>query len=914
MTFKLLPGQRFMSETEPELGLGIIAEVGDKQVKVFFGASETERVYGIRSAPLKRVRFDTGDSVRSRDGISFEVTGVLEEEHFYIYEYEQEGGVGKLHESELDDHLAFNRPEEKLFNGHLDSQKFFQLRLKTLELLRWWETSPVKGLFGGRISLIPHQFYIASKVLERHDPRVLLADEVGLGKTIEAGLIIHQLVSTNRAQRVLVVVPDSLVYQWFFEMHRKFQLGFTAINQETPPEPGENPFMANERVIVSLGLIKGSQVAQDMLAEADFDMVVIDEAHQYKKEEGSFEYGLLEDLTGRIPSVLLLTATPEQLGMEGHFDRLRLLDPDRYNDFESFKKEVGDYKKVADAAKNLLSDSLTEGDVKNLQGWLTPELFDKVFKGDLDSSDKKKIIRELIDRHGTGRVFFRNTRQAMRKEYDFFPKRILHDLPLKAKVGEGEVLGFDEKALWLIDFLKSNDQKVLLICHSKATIVALEKFIKEHDSTIKSALFHSGLSLMARDRQAAYFSEPNGAQILLCTEIGSEGRNFEFAHHLVLFDLPKKPDLLEQRIGRLDRIGQKADIHIHVPYVENSWEELLFKIYDKGLDSFRRFNSVGTPVFVHFSKEIHAVLEGEVELSSDLIDKVERYRLDLEKELEESRDQLIEMNSFNPEDGHNIVRHIRESESNGKLQAFMEDCFDCFGVDVEEINEVATFIKPNDNMFIPHFPHLQAEGQTLTFERREALDREDYQFINWDHPMVREMSNLILSESYGNMTLATRKSGGGKKSFVEAYFVTDCPAPDFLDTKRFFPPTLIRVLVDKDGEDFSEKWDKETLDSKLETFDRALLEKAMKIPRPFMKDLLKKCEGRAWEKAEDVIERQRLSMIEHMDQEIERLDALCKVNPAISEDEVALLRALKKAMFDSSKEARIRLEAVRLIL
>jgi ATP-dependent helicase HepA len=796
----------------------------------------------------------------------------------------------------------------------VDSEAFFNLRLKTLENLRWWETSPVKGLFGGRISLIPHQFYIATKVLERHAPRVLLADEVGLGKTIEAGLIIHQLVSTNRAQRVLVVVPDSLVYQWFFEMHRKFQLGFAAINQETPPEPGENPFLANERVIVSLGLIKGSEIAQKMLAEADFDMVVIDEAHQYKKEEGSFEYELLEDLTARIASVLLLTATPEQLGMEGHFDRLRLLDPDRYNDFESFKKEVASYEIVAQAVKNLLADQLEQADVNNLKGWLSPENFDKVFSGSLSEEDKKNIVRELIDRHGTGRVFFRNTRQAMRKEYDFFPKRILHALPLKVKEAQGPQPGFEEKASWLMEFLRQTNEKVLLICHSKSQIVALEKFIKSHDSQIKSALFHSGLSLMARDRQAAYFADEQGAQILLCTEIGSEGRNFEFAHHLVLFDLPKKPDLLEQRIGRLDRIGQKADIHIHVPYAEKTAEELLFQIYDQGLDSFRRFNSVGTPVFVHFSGEIHEVLEGDAQLSTDLIDRVKNYRLDLEKQLEDSRDLLIELNSFNPDEGHKIIRTIRESESKGLLKDYMDQCFDCFGVDVEEINEVATFIKPNDNMFIPHFPHLQAEGQSLTFDRREALDREDYQFLNWDHPMVREISNLILSESYGNMTLATRKGGGGKKSFVEAFFVTDCPAPDFLDTKRFFPPTLIRVLIDKEGEDFAEKWDKDTLDSKLMGFDRALLEKAMKVPRPMMKDLLKKCESRAWEKAEDIVERQRLAMVEHMEGEIERLASLSLVNPAISQEEVDLMRALKKAMYDSSQEVRIRLEAVRLIL
>ncbi|MCR9205998.1 MAG: RNA polymerase-associated protein RapA, partial [Halobacteriovoraceae bacterium] len=530
MSNGLIPGQRFMSETEPELGLGIIAEVSGKQVKVFFGASETERVYGLKSAPLKRVRFDIGDAIKSRDGVEFKIENLAEDKGLIVYV----GDGAKLSEAELDDHLAFNRPEEKLFNGQVDSRKFFQLRLKTLELSKWWETSPVKGLMGGRISLIPHQYYVANEVLKRHAPRVLLADEVGLGKTIEAGMIIHQQIATGRAQRVLVIVPDSLVYQWFFEMHRKFQLGFAAINQETPPEPGENPFIQNERVIVSLGLIKGSEMAQKMLKEAEFDIVVIDEAHQYKKEEGSFEYELLETLCMNIPSVLLLTATPEQLGMEGHFDRLRLLDPDRYSNFNEFKKEVEGYESVAKAVRHLQAGDLQEEDIHNLKDWLSEGLFQKVFDGNLTADDKKEVISELIDRHGTGRVFFRNTRQAMRKEYDFFPKRILHEIPLKGHsiVYEG-VQFFEDKAKWLLDFLKGTEDKILLICHSKNLIVALEKFIKENDSQIKTALFHSGLSLMARDRQAAYFADDNGAQILLCTEIGSEGRNFEFAQNLV---------------------------------------------------------------------------------------------------------------------------------------------------------------------------------------------------------------------------------------------------------------------------------------------------------------------------------------------------------------------------------------------
>ena len=917
----IIPGQRFMSETEPELGLGLISEINDKQLTVLFQASDTRRTYGIRTAPLKRVVFEVGDKIKTREGLEFTIDEVLEHEGLVLYA----GDDLKVLEVELDDNLAFNNPEEKLYNGQIDNDAFFQLRLKTLEHQKNWETSEVKGLLGGRVAPMPHQMYVASEVLKRQSPRVLLADEVGLGKTIEAGLIIHKLVTTSRAERVLIVVPDSLVYQWFFEMHRKFQLGFRAINQETPPEAGTNPFLDQQRVIVSLGLLKGSELARELLEEAEFDILVVDEVHQYKKNHSSddngFEYSMLEQLCERIPSVLLLTATPEQLGMEGHFDRLQLLDPDRYSNFENFKEEVAGYQKVAFAAREVMAGKISKESRAHLIDWIGTELIERWEKSDFSKENAQKIIKELIDRHGTGRVFFRNTRSAMRKEYDFFPKRMVKPVTLKShsasEISYDDMtslgIGFKEKSDWLSQYLEGNEEKVLLICHSKKMIVALERILKEKNAGLNTALFHSGLSLMARDRQAAYFADPKGAQILLCTEIGSEGRNFEFAHNLVLFDLPKKPDLLEQRIGRLDRIGQKSDISIHIPYIQDSWEETLYQIYDRGLNSFRKFSSVGTPVFVHFSEQIHESLVS-TKPNEELIKEIEKYREKLEKEVEESRDLLIEMNSFDPIVGNDIVRSVKGNDASESLGTYMDEVFECFGVDNEDLHEFAQFIKPNDNMFIPHFPYLESEGQTITYDRREALEREDYQFLNWDHAMVREVMNLILSESYGNMTVATRKNAKSKKSFVEAYYVLDCPAPDFLDMKRFFPPTLIRVLIDKDGEDFSDKWSKDILDEKCMEADREVLERARKIPKDLFKSLIKLSEKKASEKSKPYLNEYHGEIETYMDHEVSRLEQLSKVNPAIAPDEVDLLRAMKKLMLESMKNSQLRLEGIRLIL
>ena len=137
-----------------------------------------------------------------------------------------------------------------------------------------------------------------------------------------------------------------------------------------------------------------------------------------------------------------------------------------------------------------------------------------------------------------------------------------------------------------------------MICRSKEKVEALQSGLLDV-LKVDSALFHEDLSLIQRDRNAAYFANQEGAQILLCSEIGSEGRNFQFAHHLVLFDLPLNPELLEQRIGRLDRIGQTSTIQIHVPYYKDSWTELLFDWHHKALNGMENSLKGGIYILKH---------------------------------------------------------------------------------------------------------------------------------------------------------------------------------------------------------------------------------------------------------------------------------------------------------------------------
>ena len=581
MTQKPVPGQRWVSDTEPELGLGIVLKVEFGRLEIFFPAAGEHRQYAPDSAPVRRVQFAEGDVIRTHDDEEYPVESVHIEDGLIIYRC----GGRQVPEAELSDTISFSKPEDRLMGGQVDELPTYDLRVETLLRQARFMKSPVRGFLGGRVDLLPHQMGIASEVSGRLAPRVLLADEVGLGKTIEAGLILHRLHLLGRADRILVLLPEPLLHQWFVELLRKFNLLFSLFDEERctaieANDPDANPFLDSQLILCSTAFATSSAKRSIQLAEAGWDLLIVDEAHhlEWSPKAPGASYSLVAEIAGKTPAVLLLTATPEQLGPEGHFARLRLLDPDRYSDLPAFLEESEHYTEVASAIDNLLEGKLPSPAERKLFSARSPrvaEHLDALAKG--DESTREKLIAEIIDSFGTGRVLFRNTRAALSN----FPSREPHLVPLaypEAVIPDGSGIDPDTarafadlkaKVNWLVSLIKElpDTEKLLVICKTRALAEDIvERIGKALD--IKIGLFHEDLTLLQRDRNAAYFAEPEGARVLVCSEIGSEGRNFQFAHHLVLYDLPASPDLLEQRIGRLDRIGQTSTIHIHVPYFQ----------------------------------------------------------------------------------------------------------------------------------------------------------------------------------------------------------------------------------------------------------------------------------------------------------------------------------------------------------
>src|SRR5690606_19016784 len=581
------PGQRWFSSAEPELGLGTVLRLAGRQVQIVFTGSGVVRMYALGSAPLLRAEFRPGERIR--------VSG----EDKLVERVERRAGLLHYHcgndchpEGELDAEQPVSQADARLLSGRVDRNDQFEFRLECLRRRAEARAHPGWGILGARIDLIPHQLRVAAMAASRRPPRLLLADEVGLGKTIEACMVVAQQLASGRARRVLVLAPESLVNQWFVELLRRFNLPFAIYDEERCEsleltEPRANPFEDEQCVIASVDWLASHERRARQAREAGWDLLLVDEAHHlsWGPDYVSPAYALVEDLSLRTPGLLLLTATPEQLGLGGHFARLRLLDPARYTDLEHFRAEMRGYLALSPLAGRLAEgEALTTADMETLarlfpdEGEQLASRLGRIAAG--DTAERESLLADLVDRHGTGRVMVRNRRAAV----GGFPRRIPHveTLPapedplllgrLRAEfchvVGDTEDEAAhdftrDPRMDWLLRVLEETaPAKVLLLCRSRAKVQAIDEALRLR-SGLQVARFHEDMNLLQRDRNAAFFADPEGARLLVASEIGAEGRNFQFAQHLVFWDLPLHPDMLEQRIGRLDRIGQRGDVHLH---------------------------------------------------------------------------------------------------------------------------------------------------------------------------------------------------------------------------------------------------------------------------------------------------------------------------------------------------------------
>lgn len=912
---EFIPGQRWYSLTEPELGLGLVEAVEGRQVVMAYPARDVVRRYATGDPPLARAQLMAGQRARSLSGVDFRIEEVAEEGPLLVYRGEGQ----QMGEAELDAELDVVTPENRLYNGQVDDYRLFDLRHDALAIRHRMLASPIRGFLGGRIRLFDHQLSIAREVCQRHSVRVLLADEVGLGKTIEALLVLHRLLLTGRVENALILVPPALVHQWLAEAYLRFNLILRVMGEETyeggtidvKSEDLPEQLLDAQLFICPLGVEVGESFVQ-----SPWDIVIVDEAHHLQPE--SAEFALVEQLAAKTEHVIFLSATPDRDGEKAHFQRLALLDPARFHDFDVYNNESAHYRELATVAERLAEgEPLAAEDHALLEERLTEVDFDALST----IQGKRKLLARLLDLHGVGRVMFRNVRARI----PGFPRRSLQVAELAggnverlrreflADIARDDSFRFvgaqvDPRTSWLANFLAEHPgEKVLVLCADRAKVEAFYEVLVTPKRKI--ARFHEAMGTIERDRQAAWFLEEDGPQVVISSAIGAEGRNFQVARHLVLLDLPLDADRLEQSIGRVDRIGQGVEVHIYPLVVAGTPQARLCRWYTEALAVFDR-PWHGSPVI---GREfgavlVEALLAADEQAIESLITKGRKRNAEIVAELETGRDRLLELTSFDRDAARHLQGQIAAVEKGDDLESFMVVAFERGGLDVEDLGERSYIVRAGMDYHRP-FPGFVGEEMLVTFDRNIALLHPDRALLTWDHPMVRDGVDGLLAHEIGNAGIA-KFSGGAPGLLLEALYVAEPTIAQHLRADRFLPPTPLRVMVDMSGDEVA--LDTGDLHRGLEPVDSAVL--ASPQVAELLPGLLEQARSIAVERGPEVAAAARKVMHEELQPMVARLRELSKVNPSVGEEEIAAAEGELAALDEGLQGVRVRLDGLRLIL
>lgn len=437
-----------------------------------------------------------------------------------------------------------------------------------------------------------YQIETARKVLRQLGGRALLADEVGLGKTIEAGLIIAEYLARGMVQSLLVLTPASLVSQWQSELSDKFNIATITTDNRDPQQPIGSFWTNNPRIIASLNTAKSAKHYPHVTSRT-WDLVVVDEAHHLKNRT-TLNWKLVNALNKRF--ILMLTATPVQNSLIELFNLLTLLKPGLLQTEAAFKKEYVDSRngrvpKNPEKLRSLMREVMVRNtralvDVKLPKRFATTITVtpaageDKLYQ---DLSEYLRNSEDKLDRLSRTNLLMRagSSPGALADSLKQLSLR-LPDEELKSLARRAAQVKQVEKAKVLVEMLSKSSQKTLVFTTHKATSTYLTQTLQA--ANIAFAEFTGGMSLKQKDEAIAAFRDH--VSVLIASETGGEGRNIQFANAIVNYDLPWNPMKIEQRIGRIHRIGQTQDVFIFNFCLKGSIEEYILRILHDKINMF----------------------------------------------------------------------------------------------------------------------------------------------------------------------------------------------------------------------------------------------------------------------------------------------------------------------------------------
>lgn len=487
---------------------------------------------------------------------------------------------------------------EKIKTKEFEPRKVLNLKLKSEEVAK---QSKIKELISYPLIKknlaynLPHQQEGALRILRDLDGRALLADEVGLGKTITAGMVLKECIVRGFVKRALILTPPSLVNQWKEELSSKCELNFKEINNETEWENCE-------LAIASIDKIKNFNTKTNKFKhykahEIYWDIIIIDEAHKLKNK-ATFRWKFVDKLQKK--RLLLLTATPFQNNLIEVYNLLSLLKRGHLGTLTEFRKSFlvnGNERKPLNPQelKRKLSEVMIRRRRDEAKGikymkripiiqsvdltWDEKRIYDQIsdlllvhyfdFNGNPINTNLAaySILPKITSSSRSSKEFLENlianpkyheTTQNIAQEIVDHMKRITQDTKV-------------EKLIWLINEIdkKNKGTKILLYTKHPATLKYLSENLRKQN--FKVTEFKGGLTNNEKSKRINEFKKKS--QIFVSTETGAEGLNFQFCNNIINYDLPWNPMAVEQRIGRLDRIGQKKNIFIYNLATKGTMEE-----------------------------------------------------------------------------------------------------------------------------------------------------------------------------------------------------------------------------------------------------------------------------------------------------------------------------------------------------
>lgn len=478
-------------------------------------------------------------------------------------------------------------------DGPWANYELFKMAFKNEEILA---VPSFNGLIAPKylpnLKPLPHQLETAQQVVELMNGKAILADEVGLGKTIEAGLILKEYMIRGLVKKVLILVPASLVTQWVEELNTKFFI----------PAVGQRKSYAWEHYPVIVSSIDTAKRSphKEIIAKQDYDLIIIDEAHKLKNPKTQ-NYQFVQSLKKKF--CLLLTATPIQNKIEEIFYLVSLLKPGHLGNKTYF---TGKYKKKSQIQEDeYLKQLINKVMIRNRRidtGISWPER--KVQSVLIDFSNEERELYDAIDQlqyedldgflnYGFSLLTLKReacssreavylTLQNMLKKWENPSKNIVEKIEeINEKINRVQTNSKAEKALELI---QSINDKVIIFTEYRATQLYLQWFLQQHG--IRSVPYRGGFKRSKKDWMRELFKKH--AQVLIATEAGGEGINLQFCSHIINFDLPWNPMRLEQRIGRIHRLGQENDVSIYNFTVKGTIEEHVLKLLYEKINLFER--------------------------------------------------------------------------------------------------------------------------------------------------------------------------------------------------------------------------------------------------------------------------------------------------------------------------------------